>query len=118
MLLLCSKPTGKPKYNCPFCDGTAPFDDKYDLYTIGDLYTWHQVYLRYIIKKNTFNLNVQKYDESGAQSRQQQFYQNVVNPPLITGPPDRVVLDLLNCPSLHILIGTKLVIYNSTVVIV
>ena len=25
--------------------------------------------------------------------------------PLVTGPPDILVLDLLNCPSLHIMIG-------------
>ena len=46
--------------------------------------------------------------ESGASSKQQKHYQNVVNTPLITGPPDLLVIDLLNCPSLHILIGNYL----------
>ena len=43
LLLLIGKPTGKPKYNCPFCDGSAPFTDSYSLYTVGDCYEWHQV---------------------------------------------------------------------------
>ena len=30
---------------------------------------------------------------------------NFENSPLITGPPDKLVLDLLNLPSLHMLIG-------------
>ena len=95
LLLLCGKSLGKPKYNCPFCDATEPFDGDHSLYTIGDLFYWHE-----------------KYVEDGAKSKQQQHYQNVVNQPLITGPPEKLVLDLLNCPSLHILIGivNKLII--------
>ena len=88
LLLLCGKPTGKPKYNYPFCHGTAPFEEPGTLYTIGDLYLWHQKFL-----------------ESGARSKDQQHFQNLVNSPLITGPEDLPVLSLLNCPSLHILIG-------------
>ena len=38
LLILIGKPQGKPKFNCPFCNGTAPFSEPYDLYTIGDLY--------------------------------------------------------------------------------
>ena len=43
VLLLCGKPTGKPKHNCPYCDGTAPFETPGNLYSIGDLFLWHKV---------------------------------------------------------------------------
>ena len=43
MLMLIGKPKGKPKYNCPYCDGCAPFLEPSSLYTFEDLYTWHQV---------------------------------------------------------------------------
>ena len=41
--MLIGKPEGKPKYNCPFCDGCAPFLENSSLYTYGDLFSWHQV---------------------------------------------------------------------------
>ena len=44
VLLLCGKPEGKPSHGCPFCNIASPYDSTdYQLYTIGDLYTWHQV---------------------------------------------------------------------------
>ena len=42
-LQLIGKPLGKHKYNCPFCDSCAPFDGPYNLYTLGSLFTYHQV---------------------------------------------------------------------------
>ena len=42
-LQLIGKPLGKPKYNCPFCDGCSPFEDPYNLYTLGDLFGYYQV---------------------------------------------------------------------------
>ena len=50
----------------------------------------------------------QKYVEAGRPYKDQKNFQNVVNPPLITGPVDTVLLDKLNCPGLHILLGTNL----------
>ena len=32
-------------------------------------------------------------------------FQNIVNLPLLTGDPDKVVLDILNLPSLHCFLG-------------
>ena len=43
VLLLIGKPAGKPFYNCPFCDGSAPFLEPSNLYTFADLFDWHQV---------------------------------------------------------------------------
>ena len=89
LLLLIGKPEGKPTHGCPFCDIATPYSSsQYTLYTVADLYTWHQKYLM-----------------DGSKYQKQKLYQNFVNSPLVTGPPDRLVLDLLNLPSLHILIG-------------
>ena len=43
--------------------------------------------------------------KGGAKHTKQQFYQNVINQPLLHGPRDRKVLGLLNIPELHLLIG-------------
>ena len=88
LLMLIGKPEGKPKYNCPFCDGCAPFLEASSLYTFGDLFSWHQ-----------------KYVDAGSPKKEQKCFQNIVNCPLITGPWDSLVLDKLNCPGLHILLG-------------
>ena len=89
LLLLIGKPEGKTTHGCPFCDIATPYSTSYyTLYTVADLYTWHQKYL-----------------EDGSKYQKQKLYQNIVNSPLITGPPDKLVLDLLNLPSLHLLIG-------------
>ena len=88
MLILIGKPQGKPKFNCPFCNGTAPFSEPYDLYTLGDLYALHQAFV-----------------DTGSPYLRQSNYQNIVNIPLLTGDPERLVLDMLNPPSLHLLLG-------------
>ena len=43
--------------------------------------------------------------DGGSNYKKQKDYQNIVNPSLINDPADKKVLDLLNIPSLHILIG-------------
>ena len=88
MLILIGKPLGKPMFNCPFCNSKAPFTDLYDLYSLGDLYAWHQAYL-----------------DAGSPYPRQQNYQNIVNIPLLTGDHERLVLDMLNPPPLHLLLG-------------
>ena len=78
MLILIGKPLGKPMFNCPFCNSKVPFTDHYDLYSLGDLYAWHQAYL-----------------DAGSPYPRQQNYQNIVNIPLLT-ETKRLVLDMLN----------------------
>ena len=90
LLILIGKPCGKPKFNCPFCNGFAPFKSAYTLYTIGDCFAWHQAYIA-----------------AGSNAKQMDF-QNFVNQPIITGPSDKLVLDLINLPSLHMLLGNSL----------
>ena len=44
VLLLIGKPEGKPTHGCVFCDIRTPYTSKdYTLYTVEDLYSWHQV---------------------------------------------------------------------------
>ena len=82
LLLLIGKPEGKPTHGCPFCDIATPYSSShYTLYTVADLYTRHQKYLEDVIKY-----------------QRRKLYQNFVNSPLITGPPDKLVLDILNLP--------------------
>ena len=88
VLILIGKPLGKPMFNCPFCNNKAPFSGLYDLYTLGDLYAWHQSYL-----------------DAGSPYHRQSDYQNIVKIPLLTGDPDRLVLDMVNPPALHLLLG-------------
>ena len=38
-------------------------------------------------------------------SKKQKFYQNVTNPPLLTGDAGQLVLQILGVPELHLLIG-------------
>ena len=88
LLMLIGKPEGKPKFNCPFCDGSAPFIEPSTLYSFGDLTFWHE-----------------KYVEAGCPKKNRKSYQNYVNKPLVTGPHESLILERLNILSLHILIG-------------
>ena len=48
---------------------------------------------------------LQRYVSDGSKIKKQQFYQNVTNQPLITGDPDKQILNILGVPELHLLIG-------------
>ena len=43
----------------------------------------------------------------GSVSKKQKFYQNVTNPPLLTGDAGKLVLEILGVPELHLLIGME-----------
>ena len=69
---------------------------------------------RYIVISNLKGLinysansvkSLQKYLDHGSDYKNQKHFHNFVNSPLVTGPADKLVLDLLNLPSLHILLG-------------
>ena len=42
-MLLIGKSAGKPKFNCPFCDSTSPYDEPYQLYTVGKCHHLNQI---------------------------------------------------------------------------
>ena len=91
-MIVVGKAMGKPTYNCPVGDGKAPFTDKCNLYSLGDLSSIHQKYL-----------------EAGSPNRRQADFQNLVNEPLLSGDENDLVIDKLNPPSLHINIGLYII---------
>ena len=50
----------------------------------------------------------QKYVEAGADPKKQQQFQNVTHPPLITASLEKLILESLNVPELHLLLGTDI----------
>ena len=45
MNCLVGKASGQPKFGCPFCDTGTPYSfGEYELYTLGDLEDWHEVW--------------------------------------------------------------------------
>ncbi len=47
----------------------------------------------------------QAWTESGLDRKDAKHYGNVIHPPLLTGHPDQLVLDVLPPPELHLLLG-------------
>ena len=45
------------------------------------------------------------YTEAGSKVRTQQLYQNFTNHPLITSLPDKLIIEILAVPELHLLLG-------------
>ena len=88
-LVLVGKSSGQLTYGCPFCDMSKPYhDESYKLTTLGDLQQNHQ-----------------KYVDAGSNRKTQARFENCVNPNLLAGDSDTVVMDCLNMPELHLLIG-------------
>ena len=56
----------------------------------------HFVYLFFLHKA---------YIDAGCPKKKEKEFQNFTHPPLLTGDPEQLVLDVINIPSLHILIG-------------
>ena len=89
LLLIIGKSSGNLTHGCPFCDMASPYDSEdYLLYTLGDLLRWHQ-----------------KYQGAGKPHKKQSEFNNFINPPLLSGPLDRKIIEFLNIPSLHLLLG-------------
>ena len=87
--ILVGKSSGQPTYGCSFCDMAKPYlSDNYKLLTLEDLQVLHQSYV-----------------EAGSNRKNQARYQNCVHPHILAGSPDTLVLDILNVPELHLLIG-------------
>ena len=88
LMILVGKSGGKPKFGCPYCSACTPFDTNGVLYTIGRL-----IELNY------------KFVKNGSKMKKQQLYENVTNPPLVTGSVDDLILKMFAIPELHLLIG-------------
>ena len=87
-LCLCGKQTASCLHPCPYCEGVMPWDKKYKLLTIGSLNSWHEEYVR-----------------NGSKKNEAKRFQNVVNPPLLSGYDSVKTLERLNISELHCMTG-------------
>ena len=90
------------KYGCPFCNASSPYLEAGDLYTLGDLLELNEVN-KDIVKLSNSLLKL--FRAANSPLKNQQLYQNCVNEPLITDQVDKLVIDILSIPELHLLIG-------------
>lgn len=88
VLILCGKQCASSKHCCPFCTGSAPWVAKGSSNTIGSLWSDYRTYVL-----------------GGSNLKKAMKFNNVVNPPLLTGPDDSLVLSIIYFPELHVLIG-------------
>ena len=88
-LVMIGKQAASCIHSCIYCEGQAPWDNKYTSLTIGLLKEWQQKYLA-----------------NGEVKKDAQHFQNVVNPPLLVGESSTKVIEILNIPELHCLTGT------------
>ena len=88
ILILCGKQCAASKHCCPFCDGCAPWLEKKVPSTIGSLWSSYNA-----------------YTSDGAIKKNAMKYNNVINPPLLTGSDSALVLSVVYFPELHVLIG-------------
>ena len=89
LMILVGKAGGKPTHGCPFCSVRSPYKSDGKLYCLADLWRLHEDFCK-----------------SGADPKQQKYFDNVVNHPLLIGSPGVIVLSLLALPELHLLIGS------------
>ena len=61
--------------------------------------------MKYVLLLNLKMLHLPKYVLDGSPVKKQQLYQNITNPPLLTGEPTQLILKMLAVPELHLLIG-------------
>ena len=87
-LCIIGKQTASCLNPCPYCEGKAPWDKQFKDLTIGSLNEWHQ-----------------KYVENGSNKKRAKNYQNVVNPPLLTGKESTKTIEVLNISELHCMTG-------------
>ena len=46
--------------------------------------------------------------EAGEEPKKQQLFDNVTHPPLLTSPLEKLIIETLNVPELHLLLGIEL----------
>ena len=76
------------------------------LYTLGDLLEHHQVKIFSTVELFSI-ICVQRFVEAGSDTKKQQEFENVTNPPLLTSSPDKLIIEILSVPQLHILLGKE-----------
>ena len=79
------------KYPCAWCFGTAPFKEKAKLRTLGDLRKLAEEF--------------QSADGGKGDKKVAMDYFNVIKSPLLDGPDDALILDVLILDELHLMLG-------------
>ena len=87
-LCLCGKQSASCTHSCPYCEGSSPWQEPSRVLTVGMLWEWHGQYV-----------------SAGEPHKNARMFQNVVNPPLITGQPDDTILSILFPPENHLMTG-------------
>ena len=88
LLQMVGKQTAASKHPCPFCKTSSPKMLKSEHYTLSSL--------------------CKLYDDwmvDGAKLGNAKEFSNVVHPPLLTGDPTKKIIEIVNIPGLHILLG-------------
>ena len=88
MLQTLGKQPAACSHPCPYCETSKPDMLKAPHNTLASLCAWHDEWI-----------------SAGGKLKEAKYYQNVVHPPLLTGKPDSKILELINIPGLHILLG-------------
>lgn len=93
ILDLLGKQCASCKHPCIYCEASSDFPEgvSYEHLTLASLQNYYE-----------------QYKESGFDKTHAMNFQNVINPPLITGDPDIPIFKLINIPGLHILLGIVL----------
>ena len=86
-LQMVGKQCASSKHPCPFCETEIPLLPKAKANTISSLHQWHQKWL-----------------ENGSKLSQAKKFQNSIHPP-VTGDPEKKIVEIINIPGLHILLG-------------
>lgn len=87
-LIMVGKQTAAARNPCPYCESSYPEMVKGTPYTLSSLRLWNQKYL-----------------ENGGKKKEAKEFQNVIHQPLIIGDPGTKVIEILNIPGLHIILG-------------
>ena len=88
-LILCGKQTAASKHPCPYCECMAPFSCVCPRNTLGSLQIHHEIYI-----------------VNGRKKANAKLFNNCVNLPLLQGPHDLPVIEMLTFPELHVMTGT------------
>ena len=90
-LYLIGRDHGACRHNCVFCDGSTPWNKKpWNLITVGEAKMWHR-----------------RFMEAGGEGTGID-YQNMIHEILLKYPDETFIIDIINFPELHVMMGVTL----------
>ena len=88
-MCLIGKAGGQPTYGCPYCDMAKPYvASEFNLLKLKHLVELHESFVA-----------------AGSKNKDQAKFQNCVNPNLLSGDPESLILEIIFPPELHLIIG-------------